>query len=190
MRCFGKQLAMVVCCGIGLIGLLSQARLHAADDKGAAAPTEPTKAVCTVVPLSGSKVMGKVTFTQTADGVEVEAELTGLSPGKHGFHVHEFGDCSKIDGSCAGGHFNPEKKPHGAPDAEERHVGDLGNIEADADGKATYKRVDKLIALSGPHSILGRAIIVHANPDDFSQPTGNAGGRIGCGVIGLADPKM
>jgi Cu-Zn family superoxide dismutase len=188
MRYFHWRSAMMLCCTIVLFAALNQAKSPAADDKMSAAPAGPTKAVCMVQPLSGSKVTGKVTFTQQADGVEVEAEFTGLTPGKHGFHVHEFGDCSKMDGSCAGGHFNPDKMKHGAPDAAERHVGDLGNIEADADGKATYKRVDTMISLSGPHSILGRAIIVHANPDDYSQPTGNAGGRVGCGVIGIADP--
>jgi superoxide dismutase, Cu-Zn family len=187
MRRFQWRSATFVCGGIALFALMNQSR---ADDKMAAATQAgPTKAVCMVQPLSGSKVMGKVTFTQQADGVEIEAELTGLTPGKHGFHVHEFGDCSKMDGSCAGGHFNPDKKQHGAPDAAERHVGDFGNIEADADGKATYKRVDKMISLSGAHSIIGRAVIVHANPDDFSQPTGNAGGRVGCGVIGFSDPS-
>jgi Cu-Zn family superoxide dismutase len=143
-----------------------------------------------VHPLGGSKVEGKVVFTKVADGVQIEAELSGLAPGEHGFHVHEFGDCSMADGVCAGGHFNPEGKPHGRPDAAQRHVGDFGNVTAGADGKATYKRVDKMITFSGPHSIIGRAIIVHANPDDFSQPVGNAGARVGCGVIGIADPKM
>jgi superoxide dismutase, Cu-Zn family len=186
MRFIHWRSAMILCGGIALFALGDRSQ---ADDKMApAAAAGPTKAVCMVEPLSGSKVMGKVTFTQVADGVEIDAELTGLTPGKHGFHVHEFGDCSKMDGSCAGGHFNPDKMKHGAPDAAERHVGDFGNIEADADGKATYKRVDKVISLSGAHSIIGRAIIVHANPDDFSQPTGNAGGRVGCGVIGYTDP--
>jgi Cu-Zn family superoxide dismutase len=110
--------------------------------------------------------------------------------GKHGFHVHEFGDCSMADGVCAGGHFNPTGSPHGSPDAAKRHVGDFGNLTADESGKATYKRVDKLITFSGPNSIIGRSIIVHAAPDDFSQPSGNAGARIGCGVIGIGDPKM
>jgi Cu-Zn family superoxide dismutase len=137
MRYFNWRLATIVCCGITLFALLNQAQSPAADDKMAAAPAGSAKAVCMVQPLSGSKVMGKVTFTQQADGIEVEAELTGLTPGKHGFHVHEFGDCSKMDGSCAGGHFNPDKMKHGSPDASERHVGDLGNIAADADGKAT-----------------------------------------------------
>jgi Cu-Zn family superoxide dismutase len=148
------------------------------DASGQAAPAaaaEVTKAICMVRPLGESKVEGKVVFTKVADGIEIVAELTGLTPGEHGFHVHEFGDCSMADGTCAGGHFNPDGKPHGAPDAAQRHVGDFGNIKADASGKASYKRIDKLITFNGPHSIIGRSIIVHAAPDDFSQPTGNAG---------------
>ena len=158
---------------------------------GAMMAAGPTKAICMVHGLGDNKVDGKVTFTQVDGGVEIAAELTGLKPGKHGFHIHEFGDCSKMDGTCAGGHFNPDGKPHGGPDSAERHVGDFGNIEAGADGKATYKRVDKLITLSGAHSIIGRAIIVHEKEDDLkTQPSGDAGARIGCGVIGIADPKM
>jgi Cu-Zn family superoxide dismutase len=149
-----------------------------------------TKAIAVVHPLGDSKVGGKVVFTQMKDGVEIAAEVSGLTPGEHGFHVHEFGDCSMADGKCAGGHFNPDGKPHGKPEAAERHVGDFGNLKAGADGKATYKRVDKMITFSGARSIIGRSVIVHDMPDDFSQPTGNAGGRIGCGVIGIADPKM
>lgn len=155
-----------------------------------AASSEVTKAICVVHPLGGSKVEGKVVFTKVAGGIEIAAELRGLAPGEHGFHVHEFGDCSMADGTCAGGHFNPDGKPHGRPEDAQRHVGDFGNVKAGPDGRATYQRVDKLISFSGPHSIIGRAIIVHANPDDFSQPVGNAGARIGCGVIGIADPKM
>ena len=96
------------------------------------------------------------------------------------------------DGKCAGGHFNPTGMPHGGPDDAKRHVGDLGNIKADDSGKATYKRVDKLISLNGSNSIIGRSVIVHAKADDFKtqQPPGNAGDRIGCGTIGIADPKM
>lgn len=150
-----------------------------------------TKAVAVVHALGDHKVSGKVTFTQTEEGVEIVAELTGLHPGEHGFHVHEFGDCSMADGKCAGGHFNPTGAPHGGPDSAKRHVGDLGNIKADGEGKATYKRVDKLITLSGPHSVIGRSVIIHAKADDFkTQPTGDAGDRIGCGTIGIADPKM
>jgi len=148
-------------------------------------------AVCMIHPLGGSAVNGTVTFTQQPDGVHIHAELTGLTPGEHGFHVHQYGDCTSVDGKCAGGHFNPTGAPHGGPDSAQRHVGDLGNITADASGKAVYDRVDKMIALSGPNSIIGRGIIVHAGRDDLkSQPSGDAGARVGCGVIGLADPSM
>jgi Cu-Zn family superoxide dismutase len=150
-----------------------------------------TMAVAVVHPLGENKVKGKVTFTQKDGGVEIVGEFSGLTPGEHGFHVHEFGDCSMADGKCAGGHFNPTGAPHGGPDSEHRHVGDLGNITAGADGKATYKRLDKLAALNGPHSVIGRSVILHAKADDLkSQPSGDAGDRIGCGTIGIADPKM
>jgi superoxide dismutase, Cu-Zn family len=157
----------------------------------APASAQVTKAIAVVHPLGESKVSGKVVFTQTRSGVEINAEIEGLAPGKHGFHVHEFGDCSMADGTCAGAHFNPTGAPHAGPDDEKRHVGDLGNIEVARQGKATYKRVDKLIALNGPNSIIGRSVIIHADPDDLkTQPSGNAGARVGCGVIGIADPKM
>jgi Cu-Zn family superoxide dismutase len=171
------------------VGLFAFGQLLTSAANGQSAPT--TKAVCVVHPLGGTQTAGKVTFTKVDGGIKIEADLTGLTPGKHGFHVHEFGDCSMTDGTCAGGHFNPDGKPHGGPDSAERHVGDFGNIEADAEGNAHYSRVDKLIAFSGPHSIIGRAIIVHAGTDDLtSQPSGDAGARVGCGVIGIADPNM
>jgi superoxide dismutase, Cu-Zn family len=189
--------SLVAVSGLALAAIVVN-NLVTSDASGQAAPaaapaktsTEVTKAIAVVHPLGDSKVAGKVVFTKVDGGVEIVAELSGLTPGEHGFHVHEFGDCSMADGKCAGGHFNPEGKDHGKPDAAVRHVGDFGNVKAGADGKASYKRVDKLITFSGPHSIIGRAIIIHAAPDDFSQPVGNAGARIGCGVIGIADPKM
>ena len=161
-------------------------------DSGHGADTaKVTAAVAVVHALGDNKVKGKVTFTQKDGGVEILAELTGLTPGEHGFHVHEFGDCSMADGKCAGGHFNPTGSPHGSPDSEKRHVGDLGNIKAGEDGKATYKRLDKMITLSGSHSVIGRSVIIHAKADDMkTQPTGDAGDRVGCGTIGIADPKM
>lgn len=134
-----------------------------------------------------------IIWTQSGDGpVTVTGEITGLAEGKHGFHVHEFGDNTN---GCisAGPHFNPNKKEHGAPDAEIRHVGDLGNIVADGSGSAKINITDSLISLNGPNSIIGRTVVVHADVDDLglgghelSKTTGNAGGRIGCGVIGLA----
>jgi Cu-Zn family superoxide dismutase len=154
-------------------------------------PAKVTHAVAVVHPLGDGKVKGKVTFTQKNGGVEIAAELSGLAPGEHGFHVHEFGDCSMADGTCAGGHFNPTGAPHGGPDDAKRHAGDFGNIKADDSGKATYKRLDKMVALNGKNSIIGRSVIVHAGRDDLkTQPSGDAGARVGCGVIGIADPKM
>jgi Cu-Zn family superoxide dismutase len=150
---------------------------------------EPTKAIAVLHPASGSQVMGTVTFTTMGDAVQVVADVTGLTPGKHGFHIHEFGDCSAADAMSAGGHFNPTHKPHGAPDSAEHHVGDLGNLEADASGKAHLDWKDKMLKFSGADSILGHAVIVHEKEDDLkSQPVGNAGGRLACGVIGVAKP--
>ena len=146
-----------------------------------------TSAVCVLHPTEGNNVSGIIKFEKTDDGIKITADVEGLTPGKHGFHIHEFGDCSRLDGKSAGGHFNPEGKNHGSPDAAERHVGDLGNLIADEEGKAHYERTDTFISFDGLHSIIGRAIIVHAGEDDLtSQPTGAAGSRLACGVIGLA----
>jgi Cu-Zn family superoxide dismutase len=155
---------------------------------GNAFAQEITKAIAVLHPASGSQVMGTVTFTKTGDTVQVVADITGLTPGKHAFHIHEFGDCSAADASSAGSHFNPMKKPHGAPDSPERHAGDMGNLEADSTGKAHLELKDSMLKLSGENSILGHAVIVHEKVDDWSQPVGNAGGRQACGVIGVAKP--
>jgi len=150
---------------------------------------EVTRATAVLNPTEGNNVRGVVTFTQTGAGVKVVARIEGLAPGKHGFHVHEFGDCSSKDGSSAGGHFNPANTPHGAPEAAQRHAGDMGNIEADQSGVANLEYVDPVAKLNGHGAIIGHGMIVHANPDDLkTQPTGNAGGRLACGVIGVAKP--
>jgi Cu-Zn family superoxide dismutase len=150
-------------------------------------PAGPTRAVAVLSPTAGSAVRGTVTFTVAQGGVRITAQLEGLAPGDHGFHVHEFGDCTAADGTSAGGHFNPAGAPHAGPDAGTRHVGDLGNLSADTQGMASYDRVDRTVTLDGPHSVIGRGVIVHAGADDLaSQPTGNAGGRVACGVIGVA----
>ncbi len=144
------------------------------------------KAAAKIGPIEGNSTTGQVTFSEVAGGVRIVAEIEGLTPGAHGFHIHVKGDCSAPDGTSAGGHFNPDGSPHGSPDneASERHVGDLGNLMADATGTANYDRVDKVISLSGEKSIVGRGIIIHSGEDDLtSQPTGNAGKRLACGVI-------
>ena len=148
----------------------------------------PLKAIAVLHPTAGNKVSGTVTFTEEADGVRVQADITGLTPGKHGFHVHEFGDCSAADFVSAGAHFNPTKQPHAGPDAEARHVGDMGNVEADASGTAKLDYIDHELSLTNDQrSIIGRSVIVHAKEDDLkSQPAGDSGARIACGVIGRA----
>jgi Cu-Zn family superoxide dismutase len=144
-------------------------------------------AVAIVMATKGNAVSGVVTFSKVKDGVRVIADLKGLSPGLHGIHIHEFGDCRADDGSSAGGHFNPHAKAHGAPDAAERHVGDLGNVVADENGVAAFDALDPLLELDGEHSILARSVVVHAEEDDFqTQPHGAAGKRVACGNIGLA----
>jgi superoxide dismutase, Cu-Zn family len=150
---------------------------------------EASKAIAVLHPTTGSSVAGTATFTVAGDEVKVVADLTGLTPGKHGFHIHEFGDCSAPDAKSAGGHFNPGNHQHGAPDATDRHAGDLGNIEADGSGKAHLELTDKVMKLTGSDSIVGHAVIVHEKADDLkTQPTGDAGGRLACGVIGVAKP--
>jgi Cu-Zn family superoxide dismutase len=148
----------------------------------------PLKAIAVLSPSEGNKVSGTVTFIEVADGVQIEVEIAGLTPGKHGFHVHEFGDCSASDASSAGAHFNPTNQPHAAPDAQARHVGDMGNIEANASGAAKLSYLDHNISLANDQrSVIGRSVVVHAKADDLkSQPAGDSGARVACGVIGLA----
>ena len=147
--------------------------------------------VAVIHPTVGNKCSGVVRFTDVGGGnVEVVAELEGLNPDqKHAMHVHEFGDGRGTDGMKTGGHYNPEGHQHGLPEAAARHAGDLGNVQADAAGKATHKITVNNVTLVGlKNPIIGRGVIVHAKVDDGGQPTGNAGARIGVGVIGIANP--
>ncbi|HVU86975.1 MAG TPA: superoxide dismutase family protein [Pirellulales bacterium] len=159
---------------------------HAKAPAGEAAG--PDRAVSVLIPMGDSGVTGVVYFTKEGKSVHVSGTVTGLKPGEHGFHVHQFGDVTSTDGMSAGGHFNPENKMHGKPGDKERHVGDLGNITAGADGVAKIDIKDSMLELEGPHSILGRGLVVHANPDKFTQPVGDAGGRVAVGAIGIASP--
>jgi Cu-Zn family superoxide dismutase len=150
---------------------------------------QPTKAIAVLHPTKGNNVEGTVTFTRSGNEMKIVADVTGLTPGKHGFHIHEYGDCSSPEGKSAGGHFNPTNNPHASHDAAQRHEGDLGNLEADASGKAHLELTDNMMTMSGEKSIIGRGVIVHEKEDDLkSQPVGNAGGRLACGVIGIAKP--
>jgi Cu-Zn family superoxide dismutase len=181
-----KRLTVITVALLASTFLLTAAAAQKGADAGQGGPTH---AVCVLTPTqkSDGKVHGTVKFTQTSTGVEIEGTIEGLTPGKHGFHVHEFGDLSSPDGMATGGHFDIAKHKHGAPEDADRHSGDLGNITADDSGKATIKVTDKGIALHGANSVLGRALIVHAKADDLkTQPSGDAGGRIAQGVIGVA----
>ncbi len=150
-------------------------------------PVAPKQAKAELAPASKSKVKGTIEFKEVDGGVEVIATVEGLKAGDHAYHVHEKGDCSAPDGTSAGGHFNPSSHKHGSPDGAEHHEGDFGNLTAGKDGKATKTFVMKGITLAdGPTSIVGKGFIVHEKADDFqTQPTGNAGSRVACGVIQL-----
>ena len=154
-----------------------------------AADAQFKQAVAVLSPTQGNKTQGTVRFTEQGNSVKIVAHVEGLTPGqKHAIHVHEFGDCSTADASSAGSHYNPEKHEHGLPDKAQRHAGDLGNLQADGSGKAHLElTVNNLSIVGNKNPIIGRAVIVHAKPDDGGQPVGNAGGRIACGVIGVAN---
>jgi superoxide dismutase, Cu-Zn family len=151
----------------------------------AAPAAAPATVEVTFQAKSGSKLAGKATLTETPEGVKVALALEGVKPGDHGAHVHEKGDCSAPDAASAGGHFNPGTHPHALPANSPRHLGDLGNITIGKDGKGTLEIVAPAANLKAndPNSFLGKSIIVHEKKDDGGQPTGNAGGRIGCAEI-------
>lgn len=173
---------------IAAAAVLGMGALAAAQSPSpAAGPKKVTRAVAVLSPTASNTAAGTVQFSAVPGGVAVKATLKGLAPGAHGFHVHEFGDCTAPDGASAGGHFNPKGSPHGAPTDSAHHAGDLGNVTAAADGTATLQWTDPAMKLDGPDGVIGHAVIVHANPDDLkTQPTGNAGGRVACGVVGVA----
>jgi Cu-Zn family superoxide dismutase len=149
-------------------------------------PDEPLRATAALQSTKGSKAFGEATFEEADGKVRVIVFAQGLKPGEdHGFHIHEAGDCSSGDGMSTKDHFNPHGKPHGPPASGERHAGDLPALKAGKDGRAKLDvTVDIITVRPGPASIIGRGLIVHADPDDYkTQPTGNAGARIACGVI-------
>jgi len=144
------------------------------------------RATAQLQPTKGNKTFGEATFEQVGSKVRVVVNVQGLRPDQeHGFHIHEAGDCSSGDGMSAKGHFNPHGKPHGHPSSGDRHAGDLPSLKAGKDGRARLEvEIDQVTVTPGPSSIVGRGLIVHADPDDYkTQPTGNAGARLACAVI-------
>ena len=153
---------------------------------------DATELIAVLSPTEGNQTAGVVTFKPVEKGqVEIDAKLTGLpANSKHAIHIHQYGDLTSKDGKSAGDHYNPMHHPHALPDKENRHAGDLGNLESDQNGNANFKLTVDNISLAGrSNPIIGRGLVVHAKPDDGSQPTGNAGDRIAVGVIGVRNPK-
>lgn len=158
---------------------------------GASGAADVNQARAELVSAPGANVDGVVTFTERGGSLLVEANIeSGLSAGQHGFHVHETGTCLPPDFKSAGDHFNPTKTKHGGPDAPEHHAGDFGNLQAQADGSARGSITSNAITLGeGPSSVLGKAVVIHKQADDFStQPAGGAGERLACGVIRPVPP--
>lgn len=156
------------------------------------APAQETATATLAGAPGDADFQGTITFTPEGNGVRVSAQLSGVDQdGTHGFHVHETGECTHGEGSkhftTAGGHFNPAGVEHACPPTEPRHAGDLGNIEVTS-GSGSVETTTTLLSLSGPNSVAGKAIILHAKADDCkTQPTGDAGDRLACGVVTLGD---
>ena len=155
----------------------------------AAPPAPPAYVATTLQPTTGNTATGTVWFIADGGDVRMRGRVTGLKPNQeHGFHVHEKGDCSSPDAMSAGGHFNPSGKPHGPPSGE-HHAGDLPALRADSAGTATLDSRVRGVA-GGPAEFAGKALVVHLSADDYTtQPTGNSGARIACGVIAAAPPR-
>lgn len=176
-RSIGAIRGRGIVAGLGLLTLMAGCSTE--DDAA------PKSASATLAPTGALAARGTVVFTVAAGGVRVQASLQGLPPGLHGFHVHEKGSCDSA-GAAAGGHFNPEGHVHGLPDSAAHHMGDLGNLTAGTDSVAVLDKIFPYLTLEGANTVQGRGLIVHAAPDNGGQPTGNAGGRISCAVIGMA----
>jgi len=190
-----KLLLITLCCAAAAACSRQDAPRDPGEGPGAPAATtatgasEPASAVAQLESRSGSMATGQLELRAGDNGVSITGEVAGLTAGsEHAFHVHEVGDCSAPDASSAGGHFNPHGAPHGAPTvaANERHLGDMPNIAADENGRAAITAAIQGATLrdGGANDLVGKAVIVHEKRDDYvTQPSGDAGGRIACGVI-------
>jgi superoxide dismutase, Cu-Zn family len=180
-------MAMIPCALLGACGNKEAPPAPAPPAPTAAQAPAAPPATVTLAGASGSQVAGDLQLAATPDGVSISGQITGLAPNTlHGFHVHQTGDCSAPDAKSAGEHFNPGQHPHGGPSATERHLGDLPNVQADAMGMASISATVTGATLrdGGANDLMGKALIVHAKRDDYvSQPSGDAGDRIACGVI-------
>lgn len=179
-------MAMLVALTMLVVDSPSQAEEHKDHDHHAK-PDIPMYGSCVLKSTKDNKVRGRLRFVEKDGVTHITGRVNNLTPGEHGFHIHELGDISAPDGTSAGGHYNPGGHEHGGPDDDHSHVGDLGNITANADGVAEVKKVAK----TKLHLIFGRSIVVHAGKDDLSsQPSGAAGPRVAVGVIGIAAKPM
>ena len=184
---FGIKTSFLLLIGISL-ALVSCDRI--AQQAGVMSTPTAKQAIATIAPTSGNSVTGMAVFTQNGDQITLTIEIQNASPGLHAVHIHENGDCSSPDGKSAGGHWNPTGVAHGKWGEGEFHLGDIGNITVGEDGTGSIGLTTDLweIGTGSDIDVVGRGIIVHADADDFtSQPSGNAGARIGCGVIVLAE---
>lgn len=192
MRTMPNATLLAACATLALAGCASTPPPTAEPPPASVAPATSSivAAVANLSAASGSLVSGRLTLRPMGDGIHVNGEIGGLPPNSsHGFHIHEKGDCSAADASSAGGHFNPAGAPHGRITQPQHHAGDADNIVADAEGVATVDAHFSGVVLGGggANDAVGKAVIVHAAPDDYtSQPSGNAGARVACGVIEAA----
>jgi Cu-Zn family superoxide dismutase len=190
MRITSLATVIATATALGLAACASAPPAAAPAPRASTSTSTARMALANLAPASGSLVSGKLTLMPMAGGVHISGDIGGLAPGSsHGFHIHETGDCSAADASSAGGHFNPTGSPHGKAETGAHHAGDIDNIVADASGVAHVNAHVAGVSLGGgaANDIAGRAVVVHAAADDYnSQPAGNSGARVACGVVSVS----